>query len=149
MPYRFAFLLIVVCVSAGAVYAQENTEPLPAPQGSPAASVCSHVPDADTDSERYNAGFSDGYKAGCKHALSTQPRTTSSVHLDAAVQDTLAPTSSLTEENANLLKLIGEVCDGADIGARKKGAGHDETWNLKYRIALLTRLIENRPSDCQ
>jgi hypothetical protein len=149
MPYRFAFLLIVLCVSARAVYAQENTGPLPAPQNSPSASVCSHVPDVDTDSDAYNTGFSDGYKAGCKHASSAQPSTSSGIHLDDAVSDTPAPTSSLKEENDNLLKLIGEVCKGADIGARRKGASQNETWNLKYRIAVLTGLIEKPPSDCQ
>jgi hypothetical protein len=148
MPYRFAFLLIVLCVSARAVYAQENTEPLPAPQNSAAASVCSHVPDADTDSDAYNTGFSDGYKAGCKHGLSTQ-HSTSVGQVDEYVTDTPAPTLSLKEENDNLLKLIGEVCKGADVSARKKGANQNETWNLKYRITLLTHLIEKPPSDCQ
>lgn len=149
MPYRFAFLLIVLCVSARAVNAQENTEPPPAPRNSPVASVCSHVPDADTDSDDYNEGFSDGYKAGCKHALAPQPSTSSSIHADDAVSDTPAPAPSLKEENDSLLKLIAEVCGGADAIVRKKGANQNETWNLKYRIAFLTRLIEKPPSDCQ
>ena len=150
MPHRFVFLLIVMCVSARAIYAQENAARVPEPQSSASASVCSHVADAETDSDAYNSGFKDGYKAGCKYALSTQ-HSTSQGEVDEARPDLPAPTSSpsLKEENDNLLKLLGEVCKGADINARKRGAGKTDIENLKYRIALLTHLIENPPSDCQ
>ncbi len=152
MPYRFAFLLMVLCVFARVGQAQENTQQVPEPSTSApaAASVCSHVPAADTDSGAYNSGFNDGYKAGCKYGLSTR-HSTSSGHLDDYVSDTPAPTASpsFQEENENLLKALGDVCKGADTRARKKGLGQSDLSNLRYRIALLTRLIENPPKDCQ
>jgi hypothetical protein len=148
MPRGFAFLLLVFCVSAVAVHAQENTQPIPAPQNSPAASVCSHVPDANTDSDAYNNGFGEGYKAGCKHALASQ-RSTSGGEVDEYVVDTPAPESSLHEVSENLLKLLGDVCKGADTNARKQGMGKSDSANVKYRMALLTRLIEKPPPDCQ
>ena len=149
MPYRFALLLAVVCLSAGHLFAQENTQPLPPPQDSPPASVCSQVPSVDTDSDAYDSGFKDGYKAGCKHALSSQ-HGTSGAHLDEATGDLPAPDSlSLSDVNNNLLKLLGDVCKGADIGARKRGQSQSDAEKVRYRMTLLTRLIEKPPPDCQ
>ena len=72
MPYRFAFLLAVGVSFARLGLAQENTQHVPAPSiRLRAASVCSQVPAVDTDSGAYNSGFKDGYKAGCKYALSS------------------------------------------------------------------------------
>jgi hypothetical protein len=149
MRYRFALLLIVLCVSAGALSAQENTQPLPPPHDSASASVCSDVPDVDADSDEYKSGFSDGYKAGCKRALSSH-HSTSGIHLDDAVADTPAPdTVLISDVNSGLLKLLGEVCQPAVADVRKKGQSQSDSERVKYRLALLTRLIEKPPPDCR
>jgi hypothetical protein len=149
MPHRFAYLLLMLCVSAIAVQAQENTQPLPPPQASPSASGCSNAPDPNTDSREYNSGFKDGYKEGCKDARSNQ-HSTSSIHLDDAVGDLPSPdTALLFDVNNNLLKLLGDVCKGADTDALKKGRSQSDAERVKYRMALLRQLIEKPPRDCK
>jgi hypothetical protein len=147
MPYRLAFLLLVLFFSSRTIYAQENAERVPQPQASSSASACTHIPDADTDSEEYQTGFHNGYKAGCKYGLSAQ-HISSGAGVDEYVRDTPAPIS-FQKENENLLKALGELCKGADTKARNTGSNHTDVWNLKYRVALLTQLIENPPKDCQ
>ena len=147
MLYRFAFLVLVLFVSTRAIYAQENAESVPQPQASSPASACTHVPDADTDSEEYQTGFHDGYKAGCEYGLSAK-HMSSGASVDEYVRDTPAPIS-FQKENENLLKALGEICKGADTRASKTGANHTDVWNLRYRVALLTQLIESPPKDCQ
>jgi hypothetical protein len=146
MLSRFAFLLLLFCVGSGVGRAQENIQAVKPPQATQAPSTCAHVPPIDTDSDDYNSGYRDGFKEGCKAAASAQ-HTTSGAQVDDATESAVRPVS-FTKENAALLTALASACRSAADKARSEAQGHDDVWNLRYRVNLLAYLVQH-PEKCQ
>ena len=155
MRYSAVLFLLVLWTSAHAGCAQENAQtrkdfssarlPQESVQRPPApATNCSNPPEGTSDSDDYNDGYRDGFKAGCSFAASNpadaRPQT-SGYHLDEATSGTLVPVS-YKKENADLLNALQSTCRRAADMAVKNGAGKTEGWNLRYRINLLTGLVQ-------
>lgn len=145
MLSRLAFLLFLFCMGSGVGRAQENIQAVKPPQATHAPSTCAHVPPIDTDSDDYNSGYRDGFKEGCKTAAAQH--STSGAQVDDATETAVRPIS-FSKENAALLKALASACSSAADKALSEAGGHDDVWNLRYRVNLLAYLVQH-PEKCQ
>jgi hypothetical protein len=140
---RFSVLLLVpmFCFLVCAGQAQENAQSPVPPAGTAAVPTCSKIPSHEEVSDDFNKGYRTGFKDGCNAAASTKRTIQPRASVDEAIGDTPAP-FQYKEENQKLLDALKSMCPPAAKHALQEGSDESNSWNLKYRISLLTALVK-------
>jgi hypothetical protein len=142
--YLISSLLLGFGLCVGMGQAQENVESPAAPVTAGGAPSCSKVPTPQSNSDEYNDGYRAGFKDGCNIAGKMQITAKSRTPLygiDEAVNHDVPVPVSYKRENTELLDALKSTCPPVADKAVKDGKGQNESWNLKYRISLLTSLV--------
>jgi len=140
---RFSVLLLVLmfCFLVCAGQAQENAQSPVPPVSTANVPTCSKIPSHEEVSDDFNKGYRTGFKDGCNAAAIAKRTIQPRFSVDEAVGDTPAP-FQYKEENQKLLDALKSMCPAAAKHAQQDGSDESNSWNLKYRISLLTALVK-------